>query len=171
MKLNVSTLAFLPFSRSETIQLSHKPAEDGWPFLLHAQFTPRGHSLIIVYNYDIYFMSGPRSQQAYRITKSAVPGHIYNGVPDWLYEGKSASCPQVHLSWRREFGDRVSVAAAFLRHKSFLLTWPRTLLIHFYRMCRASWSQFSGQCVYGLLSIFEIRSGATRKTLTNPFWH
>lgn len=41
----------------------------------------------MVYNYDIYYKTGPKSAQSYRITKTAVPGIIYNGVPDWLYEG------------------------------------------------------------------------------------
>uniref|UniRef100_A0A336M1A4 Venom dipeptidyl peptidase 4 n=2 Tax=Culicoides sonorensis TaxID=179676 RepID=A0A336M1A4_CULSO len=71
---------------SETIQLSHKPTEESSPFLLHAQFTPHGHSLILVHKNDIYYMSGPKSQQSYRITKTAVPDIVYNGVPDWLYE-------------------------------------------------------------------------------------
>lgn len=42
----------------------------------------------MVYNYDIYYKTGPKSAQSYRITKNAVPGIIYNGVPDWLYEGE-----------------------------------------------------------------------------------
>lgn len=42
----------------------------------------------MVYNYDIYYKTGPKSAQSYRITKNAVPGIIYNGVPDWLYEGR-----------------------------------------------------------------------------------
>jgi inactive dipeptidyl peptidase 10 len=63
-------------------------SEEEWPFLLHAQFTPRGHSIVMVYNYDIYYKTGPKSAQSYRITKTAIPGVIYNGVPDWLYEGK-----------------------------------------------------------------------------------
>lgn len=62
--------------------------DDEWPHLLYAQFTPRGHSIVMVYNYDIYFRSGPRSIQCYRVTKNGLPGIIYNGVPDWLYEGK-----------------------------------------------------------------------------------
>ncbi|KAL7031857.1 hypothetical protein ACKWTF_007152 [Chironomus riparius] len=70
---------------SESISLTPK-SEDEWPFLLHAQFTPRGHSLVMVYNYDIYYKTGPKSAQSYRITKTGVPGTIYNGVPDWLYE-------------------------------------------------------------------------------------
>lgn len=41
----------------------------------------------MVFNYDIYYRPGPRSTQSYRVTKTGVPGIIYNGVPDWLYEG------------------------------------------------------------------------------------
>ncbi|KAG5683000.1 hypothetical protein PVAND_012312 [Polypedilum vanderplanki] len=70
---------------SESISLTPK-SEEEWPFLLHAQFTPRGHSLVMVYNYDIYYKTGPKSAQSYRITKNGLPGIIYNGVPDWLYE-------------------------------------------------------------------------------------
>jgi hypothetical protein len=62
-------------------------SEEEWPFLLHAQFTPRGHSIVMVYKYDIYFKTGPKAAQSYRITKTGQPGIIYNGVPDWLYEG------------------------------------------------------------------------------------
>lgn len=43
----------------------------------------------MVYNYDIYYRRGPRSNLAYRVTNDAVPGIVYNGVPDWLYEGKT----------------------------------------------------------------------------------
>lgn len=44
----------------------------------------------MVYNYDIYYKTGPKSAQSYRITKTALTGVIYNGVPDWLYEGELA---------------------------------------------------------------------------------
>lgn len=83
-KTTLSNTFSLP--HSESISLTPK-SEDEWPFLLHAHFTPRGHSLVMVYNYDIYYKTGPKSAQSYRITKNAVPGIIYNGVPDWLYEG------------------------------------------------------------------------------------
>jgi hypothetical protein len=41
----------------------------------------------MVYNYDIYYLLSPRGGQSYRVTKTAVPGIISNGVTDWLYEG------------------------------------------------------------------------------------
>lgn len=53
----------------------------------HAQFTPEGHSIIMVYNSDIYYRRTSHSYGTYRVTNDAVPGIVYNGVPDWLYEG------------------------------------------------------------------------------------
>jgi hypothetical protein len=41
----------------------------------------------MVYNYDIYYLLSPRGGQSYRVTNSAVPGIVSNGVTDWLYEG------------------------------------------------------------------------------------
>lgn len=58
-------------------------------FLLHAEWTPRGNALILVYNYDIYYKPSPTSSRVLRLTDSAVPGIISNGLPDWLYEGKA----------------------------------------------------------------------------------
>ncbi|KAK6630046.1 hypothetical protein RUM44_005444 [Polyplax serrata] len=55
-------------------------------FLLHAEWTPRGNALILVYNYDIYYKPSPTSSRVLRLTDSAVPGIISNGLPDWLYE-------------------------------------------------------------------------------------
>lgn len=79
---------------SENIPLSHIADDMDWPFLHHAQFTPKGHSLIMVYNYDIYYRLGPRTYQSYRVTDDAMPGIIYNGIPDWLYEGESIVDPE-----------------------------------------------------------------------------
>ncbi|XP_054275243.1 inactive dipeptidyl peptidase 10-like [Macrosteles quadrilineatus] len=70
----------------DIIPLTPTPDEDDHPYLLHAAWTPRGHSLIMVYNYDVYYRPTPRGRQVYRVSKTAVPGVISNGVPDWLYE-------------------------------------------------------------------------------------
>lgn len=56
--------------------------------LHHAQFTSNSHALIIVHNYDIYYRLGPRTYQVFRVTNDARPGVVFNGIPDWLYEGK-----------------------------------------------------------------------------------
>lgn len=81
-----SQFVFIRFS--ETIPLSPKSDSIDWPHMHHAQFTPEGHALIMVYNYDIYFRRTLRAPETYRVTTDAVPGIVYNGVPDWLYEGK-----------------------------------------------------------------------------------
>ncbi|XP_060807147.1 inactive dipeptidyl peptidase 10 [Amyelois transitella] len=56
------------------------------PHLLLATWTPKGHGLITVKDYDIYYRPAPRSSTGYRVTDSGVPGTVHNGVPDWLYE-------------------------------------------------------------------------------------
>ncbi|XP_040163221.1 inactive dipeptidyl peptidase 10 isoform X2 [Anopheles arabiensis] len=71
---------------SETIPLTINSQMDEWPYLLHAEFTPKGQSIVLVYEYDIYYRPSARALQAYRLTKNAIPGIVYNGVPDWLYE-------------------------------------------------------------------------------------
>ncbi|KAF4532688.1 hypothetical protein B566_EDAN002924 [Ephemera danica] len=71
---------------TELFPLTPTPDEPGQPFLLHADWTPRGHALVMVYNYDIYYRPGPRGALCYRVTNTAVPGVVSNGVPDWVYE-------------------------------------------------------------------------------------
>ncbi|XP_037042079.1 inactive dipeptidyl peptidase 10 [Bradysia coprophila] len=78
---------------SENIPLSHIADDMDWPYLHYAQFTPKGHSLIMVYNYDIFYRLGPRTYESYRVTDDAIPGVIYNGIPDWLYEEEILSAP------------------------------------------------------------------------------
>ncbi|XP_045762120.1 dipeptidyl aminopeptidase-like protein 6 isoform X1 [Maniola jurtina] len=56
------------------------------PFLLLAMWTPKGHGLITVKDYDIFYRPAPRSSTGYRVTDTGVPGRVNNGVPDWLYE-------------------------------------------------------------------------------------
>lgn len=69
------------------IPLTLKADSEDWPFLLHAEFTPKGQAIVLVHTYDIYYKPSARATQTYRLTKTAIPGIIYNGVPDWLYEG------------------------------------------------------------------------------------
>ncbi|XP_047506073.1 dipeptidyl aminopeptidase-like protein 6 isoform X1 [Pieris napi] len=56
------------------------------PLLILAMWTPKGHGLITVKDYDIYYRPAPRSSTGYRVTETGIPGTIHNGVPDWLYE-------------------------------------------------------------------------------------
>lgn len=64
------------------------PEEDDHPYLLLAQWAPKGHGLIMVKDYDIYYKKTPSSHSGFRITNTAIPGVISHGVPDWLYEGE-----------------------------------------------------------------------------------
>ena len=81
------------FVLRESYPLTHLPDEVGGgvitegPTLLLATWTPKGHGLITVKDYDIYYRPAPRSSTGYRVTESGIPGTIHNGVPDWLYEG------------------------------------------------------------------------------------
>ena len=44
-------------------------------------------ALILVAENDIYVRLSPDSGQDFRLTDSGRPGTIYNGIPDWLYQG------------------------------------------------------------------------------------
>ncbi|XP_028168299.1 inactive dipeptidyl peptidase 10-like [Ostrinia furnacalis] len=76
---------------TESYPLTPLPDEVGGvitegPHLLLATWTPKGHGLITVKDYDIYYRPAPRSSTGYRVTETGIPGTIHNGVPDWLYE-------------------------------------------------------------------------------------
>ncbi|XP_063905183.1 inactive dipeptidyl peptidase 10 isoform X2 [Zophobas morio] len=62
------------------------PETEEHPYLLLAEWAPRGHGLVMVQDYDIYYRKSPTSHTGYRITSTAVPGVVSHGVPDWLYE-------------------------------------------------------------------------------------
>lgn len=49
--------------------------------------------LVMVYNFNIYYTNGIKSIQTYRVTSTGVPGVIYNGIADWLYEGTYVRLP------------------------------------------------------------------------------
>lgn len=53
----------------------------------YAQWASVGHSLVYVYLNNLYYLEEP-SGDAKPLTVDGVPGIIYNGVPDWVYEGK-----------------------------------------------------------------------------------
>lgn len=53
------------------------------------QWAPVGNAFVYVYMNDIYYRTSAREQpvQEFRLTRTGRPGTIYNGVPDWVYEG------------------------------------------------------------------------------------
>lgn len=87
----------------ECIVLTPHPEKDVHPYLLLAQWTPlNGHGLVMVQDYDIYYRTSPMSI-GYRVTNTAVPGILSNGVPDWLYEGKVHVCQIIRLLFYQVF--------------------------------------------------------------------
>ncbi|CAD1480538.1 unnamed protein product, partial [Heterotrigona itama] len=70
----------------EIIPLTPHPEKEVHPYLLLAKWTPRDHGLVMVHNYDIYYITSPKSNTGYRVTDTAIPGILSNGLPDWLYE-------------------------------------------------------------------------------------
>lgn len=55
--------------------------------LQHVTWLGNTTALILVAENDIYVRLSPDGGQDFRLTDSGRPGTIYNGIPDWLYQG------------------------------------------------------------------------------------
>lgn len=53
----------------------------------HAEWLGNSTSLVLVHENDIYIRQSPSDEEDIRLTNTGVPGIIYNGVTDWLYQG------------------------------------------------------------------------------------
>ena len=42
---------------------------------------------VFVYGNNIYYVDSPSSRSAVRLTDSGVEHKIFNGIPDWVYQG------------------------------------------------------------------------------------
>ncbi|CAH0718024.1 unnamed protein product, partial [Brenthis ino] len=64
------------------------PVEDdrSAPLLQYAEWAPTGSGLVFVYDNDIFYKPKVLKTLVCRITSNGVPGVIFNGVPDFLYE-------------------------------------------------------------------------------------
>ncbi|PZC79336.1 dipeptidyl aminopeptidase-like protein 6 isoform X1 [Helicoverpa armigera] len=64
------------------------PIEDdrSAPLLQYAEWSPVGATLVFVHDNDIYFKPKVFKTLVCRITNNGIPGVIFNGVPDFLYE-------------------------------------------------------------------------------------
>lgn len=56
--------------------------------LQYATWLGNTTSLIIVADNDIYLRQSPADEEDLRITFTGYQNLFYNGVPDWLYQGK-----------------------------------------------------------------------------------
>lgn len=67
-------------------------------FLQLASWAPRGNALVYVYQNNIYYRPEAEMAVDYQITDTGVVGTIYNGVPDWVYEGEfHSTTASLHL--------------------------------------------------------------------------
>lgn len=53
----------------------------------HAEFLGNTTTLVLIHENDIYIRQSPADEEDIRLTSTGVPGLIYNGVTDWLYQG------------------------------------------------------------------------------------
>ncbi len=64
-----------------------------------ALWSPKGHAMAIVVDNDLYYMEdvgeAGQSRSLKRLTSTGQQGVIFNGVADWLYEGKRDLCSDV----------------------------------------------------------------------------
>jgi dipeptidyl-peptidase-4 len=60
----------------------------GGALLQLVRLAPVGNALVFVLDNDIYYRSSSSySAEEKRVTFNGIPGILYNGVPDWVYEG------------------------------------------------------------------------------------
>ncbi|CAB3244826.1 unnamed protein product [Arctia plantaginis] len=69
-------------------KISISPIEDdrSAPLLQYAEWSPVGSTLVFVHDNDIYYKPKVFKTLVCRITNNGIPGVIFNGVPDFLYE-------------------------------------------------------------------------------------
>lgn len=69
-------------------QLRTRGLKDPQLFLNYATWTKDGNSLVYVHDNDIYFRRMPDVTSAdIRLTNDGQKETIFNGIPDWVYEG------------------------------------------------------------------------------------
>lgn len=53
-----------------------------------ALWGPKGNALVYVHSNNIYYRPSVRVQAEIQLTNDGENGKFYNGIPDWVYEGK-----------------------------------------------------------------------------------
>ena len=77
-------------------------------YLQHAVFVPGG-GIVFVKQNNIFYKPNMTSGGVYQVTVSGIPGTVYNGVADWLYEGcqEYQENKVFHSDFQRKFLVRV----------------------------------------------------------------
>ncbi|KOX73169.1 Dipeptidyl peptidase 4 [Melipona quadrifasciata] len=77
--------------------------------LQHAAWLGNTTGLLMVSDNDIYVRIAPSAAEDVRITETGVPGVIYNGVPDWLYQEEVL--PRPEATWPSPDGTHLLYAS------------------------------------------------------------
>jgi len=71
--------------------LQFTPNANPQQYLSYATWNKQGTGIIYVYNNDIHFRAVPTNVNGdVRFTADGVDEGIFNGIPDWVYEGKNS---------------------------------------------------------------------------------
>lgn len=76
--------------------------------LQHAAWLGNTSSLLMISENDIYLRMSPAATEDLRLTDTGVPGVIYNGVPDWLYQEEVL--PRPEATWPSPDGTHILYA-------------------------------------------------------------
>lgn len=77
--------------------------------LQHAAWLGNTSGLLMVSENDIYVRMAPSAPEDARLTDTGVPGVIYNGVPDWLYQEEVL--PRPEAAWPSPDGTHLLFAS------------------------------------------------------------
>lgn len=69
------------------VRLKHSPKVQRTR-LQYASWLGNTSALLIVVDNDMYVKRSPSDEVDNRITDTGQPDLVYNGVPDWLYQGE-----------------------------------------------------------------------------------
>ena len=89
--------------------------------LQYAAWLGNTTALLMISDNDIYLRKEPSSSEDTRLTDTGVPGVIYNGVPDWLYQEEVL--PRPEAIWPSVDGSKL-LFASFNDSKVTILEFP-----------------------------------------------
>ncbi|CAL8070496.1 unnamed protein product [Orchesella dallaii] len=75
-----------PVSLGSHVSSHHTDRDSTYTRIQLVKWAPAGHAFVLIHEGDIFYYPNPKMNRTYRLTTSAQPGIIYNGIPDWLYE-------------------------------------------------------------------------------------
>ena len=77
--------------------------------LQHAAWLGNTYGILMISENDIYVRIAPSAAEDARITDTGLPGVIYNGVPDWLYQEEVL--PRPEAAWPSSDGTHLLLAS------------------------------------------------------------